>query len=227
MKIGILQTGLVPEDLVSAFGEYPQVFQDLLAEHGFDFDSYSVVRGEFPSGPEAADGWLITGSRHGVYEDHDWIPPLEELIRSAVAADRPVVGVCFGHQIIAQALGGHVEKFKGGWAIGPQDYELNGETVTVNAWHQDQVITPPEGAETVGSNAFCQHAALLYPGKAYSVQPHPEFSDAYTQALIDTRGPGLVPQDILDGAAKRLGAPLSQAKLAAQFALFFREGRIS
>lgn len=227
MKIGILQTGLVPEDLVSAFGEYPQVFQDLLAEHGFDFDSYSVVRGEFPSGPEAADGWLITGSRHGVYEDHAWIPPLEELIRGAVAADRPVVGVCFGHQIIAQALGGHVEKFKGGWAIGPQDYELNGETVTVNAWHQDQVITPPEGAETVGSNAFCQHAALLYPGKAYSVQPHPEFSDAYTQALIDTRGPGLVPQDILDGAAKRLGAPLSQAKLAAQFALFFREGRIS
>lgn len=227
MKIGILQTGLVPENLVEEHGEYPEVFMKFLTGYGFEFDSYSVVRGEFPSGPEAADGWLITGSRHGVYEDHPWIAPLEDLIRRAVAAGKPIVGICFGHQIIAQALGGRVEKYDGGWAIGPQDYDLNGQNITLNAWHQDQVITPPDGAKTVGSNAFCTHAALLYPGKAYSVQPHPEFSDAYTQDLIDTRGPGIVPQDILDQAAAKLGTPLSAQKLADQFALFFREGRIA
>lgn len=227
MKIGILQTGLVPETLVAEHGEYPQVFMDFLAGHGFDFETYSVVRGEFPNGPEAADGWLITGSRHGAYEGHDWIAPLEDLVRGAFAAGKPVVGICFGHQIIAQAMGGLVEKYAGGWAVGPQGYDLDGTSVTLNAWHQDQVITPPKGAQTVGHNAFCSHAALLYPGKAYSVQPHPEFSDAYTKALIETRGPGIVPQEILDKAATKIGTPLSQKALADQFALFFKEGKIA
>ncbi|MGH1416579.1 MAG: type 1 glutamine amidotransferase [Pelagimonas sp.] len=227
LKIGILQTGLVPEDLVAEFGEYPEVFMSFLSGYGFDFDRYCVVRGEFPSGPEAADGWLITGSRHGVYEDHAWIPPLEQLVRGAFGADRPVVGICFGHQIIAQALGGTVEKYADGWAIGPQSYDINGQDITLNAWHQDQVITPPKGAQTVGGNDFCTHAALLYPGQAYSVQPHPEFSDAYTQALIDTRGPGLVPQNILKDAAAQLGVPLSSKVLADQFARFFRERRLA
>lgn len=227
MKIGILQTGLVPENLSEEHGEYPQVFMNFLAGNGFDFETYSVVRGEFPSGPEAADGWLITGSRHGAYEDHAWIAPLEDLVRGAFAAGKPVVGICFGHQIIAQALGGTVEKFQGGWAVGPQVYDLNGAQVTLNAWHQDQVTSPPKGAITVGSNDFCAHAALLYPGQAYSVQPHPEFSDAYTKGLIETRGPGIVPQNILDDADAKIGTPLSQKALADQFALFFREGRIA
>ena len=67
----------------------------------------------FPEGIHDADGWLITGSRHGAYEDHPWIPPLEEFIRDAYAAQVPLVGICFGHQIIAQAMGGKVEKYQG------------------------------------------------------------------------------------------------------------------
>ena len=99
-------------------GDYDALFRDLLAGHGFDFVTFAVLDGEFPASVEDADAWLITGSRHGVYEDHDWIPPLEALIRKIDARRLPLVGVCFGHQIIAQALGGKVEKFKGGWSVG-------------------------------------------------------------------------------------------------------------
>lgn len=226
MKIGILQTGLAPKELVDVYGEYAGFFERLLAGQNFAFQTWSVVENIFPDGPEDADGWLITGSRHGAYEDHAWIPPLEELIRDIVAADRPLIGVCFGHQIIAQALGGKVTKFEGGWVVGQHHYTIGDETLTINAWHQDQVITAPEGAEVVGTSNYCANAALLYPGKAYTVQPHPEYSDDFIQGLIDTRGKGVVPDKQLQDAQTRMGQPLSNTRMAEQFATFFREGRL-
>ncbi|MFW2542138.1 type 1 glutamine amidotransferase [Primorskyibacter sp. 2E107] len=227
MKIGILQTGLLPEALEKDFDSYPGMFETLLAGRGFAFQSWSVVEGEFPSGPEDADGWLITGSRHGAYEDLPWIAPLEDLIRAIVLADRPLIGVCFGHQIIAQALGGKVEKYAGGWSVGPTTYRFPDGPKTIQAWHQDQVTEAPEGAETVASSDFCQYAALLYPGKAYTVQPHPEYGDAFIDGLIRTRGRGVVPDDQLDAAQGKLGTPLDRGALADQFARFFRERSLS
>ena len=169
-----------------------------------------------------ADGWLITGSRHGVYEDHSFIPVLEQFIRDAFAAQVPVVGICFGHQIMAQALGGQVAKFAGGWAVGAQDYQFDTGPLRLNAWHQDQVITPPEGAQTVASNEFCAHAALLYPGQGFSVQAHPEFRDEVVQGLIDHRGPGVVPAPLLNAAEVGLGHAQGDT-LAARIAAFFNE----
>lgn len=223
MKIGILQTGYVPPELAPVTGEYPAMFERLLAPYGFSFETYAVVDGVFPPGPEAADGWLVTGSRHGAYEDHPWIAPLEELIRAIVAADKPLIGVCFGHQIIAQALGGTVEKFDGGWSVGPQTYDFGGTPKTVQAWHQDQVTKLPEGAEVVAGNEFCRYAALVYPGKAYTVQPHPEFDDTFIKGLLDTRGPGVVPDALLAQANGRMGTALDRTDIGAQFAKFFRE----
>ncbi|CUH76384.1 type 1 glutamine amidotransferase [Tropicibacter naphthalenivorans] len=226
MKIGILQTGLVPPDLVPQSGEYPDMFQRLLADQGFEFQTFSVVNGDFPASVDDADGWLITGSRHGVYEEHPWMAPLEQLIRDIYAADKPLIGVCFGHQIIAQALGGKVEKFDGGWSVGPKDYQFADGVKTLHAFHQDQVITPPEGAQTVAHNDFCAHAALLYPGKAYTVQPHPEFQDGFMRDLLELRGKGVVPDDRLQAATTRTGTPLDSAEIAQQFARFFRERSI-
>jgi GMP synthase (glutamine-hydrolysing) len=223
MKIGILQTGPVAPELAQKHGNYPDMFEALLAPHGFTFQTWRVLDGVFPESPDDADGWLITGSRYGVYEDHDFLRPLEELIRTIVAAGRPLVGVCFGHQIIAQALGGHVEKFSGGWSIGPTTYRFPDGEKVIQAWHQDQVITPPEGAQTVASSDFCRHAALLIPGKVFTVQPHPEFGDGFIQSLIDTRG-DVVPKDTLDAAKARMGTKLDSFDIGASFARFFREG---
>ena len=121
MLIGILQTGDAPDAIQPASGNYPDMFERLLTGRGFDFRTWRVLDMQFPTSPRDADGWIITGSRFGVYEDHPFIPPLEAFIRAVKEAQVPMVGICFGHQIIAQALGGRVEKFSGGWAAGPQD----------------------------------------------------------------------------------------------------------
>ncbi len=221
MKIGILQTGQAPEPVRSQTGDYPVLFERLLAGHGFRFATWHVEAMVFPDSPRAADGWLITGSRHGVYEDHPFIAPLEEFIRDALAAQMPVVGICFGHQIMAQALGGRVAQFAGGWAVGAQDYAFEGQSVRLNAWHRDQVIMPPEGARTIARHPFCAHAALTFGETGLSVQAHPEFDDGFIQGLIETRGRGLVPEPLLAEAEARKGgasgAPLIAQKIAAHF----------
>ena len=116
MQIGILQTGESPDALRADMGDYPDFFETLLAGKGLTFRRWAVLRNDFPASVTDCDGWLITGSRFGAYEPHDWIPPLEDFIRAAYAAHVPVVGICFGHQIIAQAMGGKVEKYAGGWS---------------------------------------------------------------------------------------------------------------
>ena len=133
MKIGILMTGHAVPELQERAGDYDAMFARLLAGHGFEFETYNVVDEQYPSAPDACDGWLITGSKHGAYEDHPWIPPLEEFIRAVYASGRPMIGVCFGHQIIAQALGGKVIKYPGGWSVGRTEYDLDGETFALNA----------------------------------------------------------------------------------------------
>jgi GMP synthase-like glutamine amidotransferase len=224
MKIGILQTGAAPDTLRSA-GDYPDLFIRLLDGQGFDFATWRVLDGDIPARVTECDGWLITGSRHGVYEPHAWIPPLEQFIRDAFAAHVPVAGVCFGHQIMAQALGGRVEKHPGGWNVGPQTYDFGGERLTINAWHQDQVMDLPPGAQVVASSPACAYAALAYDTRGFSVQPHPEFGPDFVEGLINTRGRGVVPQDRLDTALAELDRPLDSHRIAQDIARFFKMTR--
>ncbi len=222
MLIGILQTGLAPEALAPQMGDYPDMFARLLDGQGFTFQTYRVIEGQFPADIKACDGWLITGSRHGVYEDHPFIPPLEQFIRDCFAGTVPMVGVCFGHQIIAQAMGGKVERFDGGWAIGATDYDFGGETLVLNAWHRDQITRVPNGAKVIATNDFCTNAALLYPGHALTVQAHPEFRPEFVDGLMKTRGKGLVPDDVMAAAAARLEDDLADRTIARQIATFFK-----
>jgi len=226
MHIGILQTGHAPDALQANLGDYPAMFERLFDGHGFTFTTWAVVDGDFPSGPEAADGWLITGSRHGAYEDHPWIPPLEDLIRRIRASGRPMVGICFGHQIIAQALGGRVEKVAGGWSVGRRHYDWEGEDLHLNAWHQDQVTRLPDGARVVARNDHCQAAALAYGVTILTVQPHPEFTAQAIDGLIRDRGPGIVPDDLLDEARRQLDRPTDSARIAGRLAAFLKVAHV-
>lgn len=225
MHIGILQTGRSPDETRDKNGDYDAFFVRYLDKRGFTFKTYAVLDGELPDEPQAADGWLITGSRFGAYEDHNWIPPLEDFLRAVYAQGIPTVGICFGHQILAQALGGKVEKFKGGWSVGPQTYqsEVFGEQ-SIIAWHQDQVTQCPRDATVVGHSKFCKNAMLAYGDKALTLQPHPEFSSEFLSDLLDARG-DILPPEIAKQARDNIAAALTSTDFADHIEAFFKAKR--
>lgn len=226
MKIGILQTGRSPDVLSETHGDYDDFFKRFLAGRGFKFQTYLALDGELPNAPTDADGWLITGSKFGVYEGHEWIAPLEDFLRACFAADVPMVGVCFGHQILAQALGGKVEKFAGGWSVGPEQYDSDilGDQSLI-AWHQDQVVKRPDAARVLASSDFCENAALAYGNTAFTVQPHPEFTAAFLADLIEARGE-VLPAEIAASAKERTDIPTSSDNFADHIERFFKSRQL-
>ncbi len=222
MKIGILMCGAFPQNLQELTGDFDVMFQSLLGGQEFTFETYSVFENQFPASVQDCDGWLISGSKFGVYDGHAWIAALEDFVREAIQVARPVVGICFGHQLVAQALGGTVEKFKGGWAIGRKIYEFGGVELPLNAWHQDQVTEIPAEAKVIGRSAFCENAMLAYGDTAFSVQAHPEYSHEFIKGLADTRGRGLVPDALLEQLEANLDLPLDQVMFAERIGQFFK-----
>ncbi|MBU0644957.1 MAG: type 1 glutamine amidotransferase [Alphaproteobacteria bacterium] len=227
MKLGILQCGHAPDPVAQKHGDFDHMFTQLLAPYGYSYEVWNVVDMDFPDGPEAADAWLLTGSKHGAYEDHPFIPPLEALIRDIHVSGRRMLGICFGHQIIAKALGGTVEKFKGGWSIGRTAYDIPAlGHIHLNAWHQDQVTTLPKGAEVVGQNDFCANAALVYGDSILTIQPHPELSPAIIADYLAARAHDpAYPQDRIAAALDENTKPTDDARFAELMAGFLEHGR--
>ena len=222
MKIGILATGHAPDSLKTDLGDYPAMFTTLLDGHGFTFETWDIENQQSPQSVSQDDGWLITGSRHGVYENHPWIKPLETFVRQAYETHIPMVGVCFGHQIIAQALGGTVTKFSGGWNIGHTDYTFEGAPLALNAWHQDQVTQIPADARVIGQNNFCENAFLLYGNRAFTLQAHPEFEAEFIEGLARTRAPGVLPVGLIEAAYEAIDKPIQNHVIARRMADFFK-----
>ncbi|WP_339108826.1 type 1 glutamine amidotransferase [Thioclava sp. GXIMD4216] len=222
MLIGILKLGPMAEPLREKHGQYSDMFQRLFSRYDFTYRIYDVdEKGELPARPDECDGWILSGSKYGAYEDHAFIPPLEAFIRKVAASGVPMAGICFGHQIIAQALGGKVEKFAGGWAVGAQHYLIDGTPVTLNAWHQDQVTQMPEGFDCVGSNDFCRYAAMVKGNQIFTIQPHPEFDDALIGDMLATRRDGPIPNALIDAAETKLDESKNSSAIADRIAQMF------
>jgi GMP synthase-like glutamine amidotransferase len=192
MRLAILETGAPPPALEEEFGRYPAMFESLL---GLDARTYDVQAGALPPDVGRHDAYLITGSSAGVYDDLPWIPKLMTFLRAAKGKAR-LVGICFGHQIMAEAFGGRVEKSAKGWGAGLHSYPivarpawLDGPPlVSAPASHQDQVVSQPPGTDVVASSLFTPYAALAWTdGSAISFQFHPEFSPDFAKALIAQR----------------------------------------
>jgi GMP synthase-like glutamine amidotransferase len=199
MKLTIIETGLVPEPIRGDFEDYPAMFRHMMSGvDTYDFETVSVVKGQALPDMNVVEAVLITGSPAGVYDDEAWIGPLVEFIRAGAAARVPQVGICFGHQILAEALGGKVVKSDKGWGVGRHTYDVVtcpafiGDacppTISAAVSHQDQVVALPPRAEVIAASDFTPFAGLYYPeAPALSFQCHPEFQDSYSAALYSLR----------------------------------------
>jgi GMP synthase-like glutamine amidotransferase len=216
-RIAIIACGEVPPALQDRY-YYPQMFVDLLAPHAPDltFDIVAVGQGQPLPEADDFDGYLFTGSRHGVYDQLPWIAPTMGFVRDAMAAGRACVGICFGHQLMAEALGGKVEKARAGWGLGMQPYAFRRDgterDIFMPAIHQDQVVTPPPDALVVADNDHCPYAGLRYHGPGLSFQFHPEFTPAFLAELIDVSEGVSIPPDLAARARATLpGRPADPA----------------
>lgn len=211
MKIAILETGRVPDQMLDTHGDYPSMFTRILGDavsSDVTFSPVAVIDGVFPDAPSDFDGYVITGSKFGIYDDEPWIPPLLEFIRETAKDNIRQVGICFGHQAMAEAFGGKVIKSQMGWGCGIHGYEIletrpwmdpPGERTSVAVMHQDQVTEIPQGAKILGGSEFCPFGILEYAqGPAISFQCHPEFGKQYSADLIDFRRGDRIPEQIAD-----------------------------
>ena len=235
-KITIVETGLISPERRAQHGSFPQMFERMIsaADASASFATVRLIDGEGLPDPAGLEAILITGSSAGVYDDLDWIAPLERFVRAAYEARTSMVGICFGHQLIAQALGGTVRKSERGWGIGRHVYDvvpdngaIEGEKIAIACSHQDQVIEPPAGAATILHSTFTPHAGLLYEnGAVLSVQPHPEFTAAFAHVCCELRQ-GSVPEALVATARASLEQPLDHADLGRAIARFLAKPRKS
>jgi len=198
VKLGILKTDVVRDEWVPQFGEYPDMFMELLGaeDTSIEFTVYDVMEDEYPQDIDDMDAYLITGSKFSVYEDRPWIHRLLSFIQTLGERRKKTVGICFGHQAIAQALGGRTQKADAGWGVGlhrhrfktrPAWFDDGDEEFPVLVSHQDQVVENATGAEVLAGSSFCPNAVCQVGEHMLTFQGHPEFVNDYSREIIEFR----------------------------------------
>ena len=221
MKLGILKTDAVRPEWVPDFGEYPDMFTALLGREDpeLEFVVYDVEKGEYPDDIDDVDAYLITGSKSSVYEEKDWIYRLMDFVRELAARKKKIVGICFGHQIVAQALGGKTEKSSKGWGVGRHTHSFTespywhdgGKTdFDILVSHQDQVVRNASDARVLASSDFCENAVVQIGDHILTLQGHPEFVSAYSREIMEYRRQAIGEEVYANGVASLATEPESQ-----------------
>ena len=196
MKLGILDNDVLDPAAQPRWGSYGVMCERLMREAGWvgQVQTFKARQGEFPPAGEAFDVVLLTGSRADAFGDEPWVQALREWVRAHLDRGQRMLGVCFGHQLIAHCLGAPVVRAPQGWGQGRMVYDWQGPadavpggTLALYASHQDQVLALPPGATLLASSSHCPVAAYAVGRQVLCVQPHPEFDAAYSAYLLDKR----------------------------------------
>lgn len=223
MKIAILDC-VGPDPLVVKHGPAGGAVANWLRPH---LPEAEMIRIDLPAGdtlpsPEDFDGYVITGSEMGVYDETPWMTPLRDFLAAVREKRRPVFGICFGHQIMADAWGGQAEKVEKGFILGAQRYDLRGVKAKAHVAHQDQVTRVPPGAEIVASAPYCPVGGLVYDFPALSVQFHPEHWEGFVDDIIEMVGEDLMSPEEIAAAKASLRGEVPTDLYGPEAAAFFR-----
>ncbi len=229
MRIGLLMMGHVDPKSRHIAGDYPELFGALLEPVGIELVRYDLDEGQFHDSTAECDGWICSPSRLSTYDDVAWLADAEELLRRIIAAEAPYVGICFGHQLLAQALGGRVEKSPAGWGVGIRTYDV----VDAQPWmvpptqqvrligsHQDQVVQLPADAKLVFTSDYCPNGGFSIGERAWTIQVHPEFIPPLADHLLAGRVE-LIGAERVAAARASLDGPLDRELVAQWIGAFF------
>lgn len=231
-RLGLLQCDEVREELRPEFGDYPDMFIEHLgrADPTIQVVVYDLLKNNFPGDIDECDAYITTGSRYSVFDEAPWIGRLKHLVRRIADEGKPYVGICFGMQMMSLALGGTVARAPVGWGIGVAKVRVDGPrrwmekkapTVNLVVSHQDQVIETPPGMEVFGGNQFCPNHFCQYGETMLGIQGHPEFSKAYSAAVINIRR-GIIPAERVQEGLDSLAEPVHSELLFDWIVAFLR-----
>ncbi|UCB55142.1 MAG: hypothetical protein JSW45_00955 [Thiotrichales bacterium] len=232
MIIGILEADILDDDVIERYGHYADTFEQLLSavDPQLAFQTYHVTQQQYPQDINDCDVYLITGSKSSVYEDIDWINRLKQFVVDCYEREVKMVGICFGHQLIAHALGGRVQKSDKGWGIGVASSEVTHmpdwlvpekKQFNLLVSHQDQVTRLPQQASLVATNEFCPIAGYRVNNSILTFQGHPEFSRDYLRYIMTHRR-DLIGEQAYNHAKQSLARALNEDNnLVAQWIVNF------
>jgi GMP synthase-like glutamine amidotransferase len=230
LRVGLLLCDHLDDDVAAQVGDYTELFPDVFGPVGLDLVTYEATRGELPADTSECDGWIVSGSRRSVYEDEPWIHELESFVRRVVADRRRLLGVCFGHQLTAQALGGAVAAAEVGWGVGVRRFQVvdpapwmdpvDGYTILMS--HRDQVTRVPPGAQVIATAEYCPVGAYRIEDHVFCVQGHPEWVPELSSLLMQRRR-DVIGEDVVEQGLASLEVPVDREPMARWVASFFRD----
>ncbi|UAW99838.1 gamma-glutamyl-gamma-aminobutyrate hydrolase family protein [Halopseudomonas nanhaiensis] len=234
MKLGLLQCDDVTASLQARHGNYPEMFLRLLREHipAAEVQVFRTQDGDLPARIDDCDAYLTTGSKYGVYDGLPWIAELQAFVVELWERHKPLVGICFGHQLMAQALGGEVRKSEKGWGVGVSFNRVMDRKPWMEPWqdkldlivsHQDQVMLLPPQAEVLAQSEFCNYYLVQYGEHFMSVQGHPEFCKGYSRDLMTARE-GMIPAERLRAGHASLNAEIDGPLMMRWIVSFLQRG---
>lgn len=224
MRIGILNAITPAEETTIQTTEWDS-FRTFfgLTPHELTLVEYRITEGEFPPTLTECDAYLITGSPQGVYDSAPWLPKLAEFIWACYTSQKKLVGICFGHQMLAHTLGGHAQKADQGWGMGLRKFDV----LCNQPWmepplaqgalyfcHQDQVVKLPAGAERLAGDDFCPNTMFAIGQQVLGIQGHPEFTQSFMHGLIQQLQPQVGSEIAQKAAASLANEPADNAVIA-------------